>query len=306
METAIYKYSYVQNHIKYFSSFNVWFKGNYWQLAGRDLVNGSHFSWPVNVKKDTVPEQLCWRGLLWIRLPAVLTFRTPGTKACGRMLSSNKSVLCVVHPHQDSWLSPSGDSWYRFQTSSGKPLNAYPSFTQNGDLGQSMKMGEFTNPIGDPWTGAFANLKSRTSIFRFSHLHRGWWTKERKESCSEMGSFISFVHCIFSISKRACLPVDAQETFVEWKNREFRNETDPWQVRRGKTVGQCNIEEKGPMLFLSLLPSGLWRRQPALELRRKWSETSSLGLLGKADKPCLEDEAHFTLCAETRCYFMRF
>ena len=38
METPIYKYSYVQNHIKYFSSFNVWFKGNYWQLAGRDLV----------------------------------------------------------------------------------------------------------------------------------------------------------------------------------------------------------------------------------------------------------------------------
>ena len=180
--------------------------------------------------------------------------QTPGTKACGRMLSSNKSVLCVVHPHQDSWPSPSGDSWYRFQTSSGKPLNVYPSFTQKGDLGQSMKMGEFTNPIGDAWTGAFANLKSRTSIFRFSHLHRGWWTKERRESCSEMGSFISFVHCIFSISKRTCLPVDAQETFVEWKNREFRNEADPWQVRRGKTVGQCNIEEKGPMLFLSLLP----------------------------------------------------
>lgn len=115
-------------------------------------------------------------------------------------------------------------------------------------------MGEFTNPIYGPWTGTFANLKSRTSIFRFSHLHWGRWIKETRESSSETGSFICCVHCIFNTSKGACLPVDAQETFVEWMNREFRNEIDLWAKRRSKALVQCHIEEKGPMLVLSLVP----------------------------------------------------
>ena len=70
-------------------------------------------------------------------------------------------------------------------------------------------------------------------------------------------------------------------------------------------MGSVTSRRKDPCFSCHCCLGGLWIRQLALELRQKWSETSSLGLLGKADKPCLEDEAHFTLCAETRCYFMR-
>lgn len=55
----------------------------------------------------------------------------------------------------------------------------------------------------------------------------------------------------------------------------------PERVRRGKAVGQCNIEEKGPMLVLSLLPR--WSAEKAAcfgAQANMWSETSSLGLLG--------------------------